>query len=381
MHDLIVIGAGPAGLEMALEAQERGWDVVVLERGRVAENVRRWGFVRLFTPWSMNLAKHQQAQNLDGEATPLGRELAEALQAAASKIGDRLLTDVTVTSIGRRGALKHELIGDPARASLPFLVLAEDADGSERRFESRAVVDASGTYGNHRWLGQGGLPALGERKATRITYTPQPLDEVSPGRLAIVGAGYSACTMLEQLHERGGAGCRVTWVTAESAPPVTIDDEDPLPYRKQLGQLANALSVEPPSWLTPHHGVSVEATQQAEEIVTLRLSNGTEIEADRVLAMVGYKPDAELYAELQVHQCYATQGPMKLAASLLSQSGGDCLTLETGGPETLQNPEPGFFIIGAKSYGRNSQFLLQRIDEQVRDVSGLLAEHFARLTV
>ena len=26
------------------------------------------------------------------------------------------------------------------------------------------IVDATGTYGNHNWLGDGGLPALGERK-------------------------------------------------------------------------------------------------------------------------------------------------------------------------------------------------------------------------
>ena len=32
------------------------------------------------------------------------------------------------------------------------------------------------------------------------------------------------------------------------------------------------------------------------------------------------------------------------------------------------NPEPGFFILGAKSYGRNSQFLLSIGWQQVDDV-------------
>ena len=49
---------------------------------------------------------------------------------------------------------------------------------------------------------------------------------------------------------------------------------------------------------------------------------------ETVITNVGYRPDTSLYQELQVHQCYATEGPMKLAAALLSSSGAnsvDCL--------------------------------------------------------
>ncbi|MDX6631742.1 MAG: hypothetical protein QOH00_3988, partial [Gaiellales bacterium] len=35
--------------------------------------------------------------------------------------------------------------------------------------------------------------------------------------------------------------------------------------------------------------------------------------------------------------------------------------------------EPGFFILGAKSYGRNSQFLMRIGWAQIDDVMGLLA--------
>src|SRR5207237_2873745 len=95
--------------------------------------------------------------------------------------------------------------------------------------------------------------------------------------------------------------------------------------------------------------------------VTLRyMDTDLALAVDEVVALVGYSPDASIYEQLQVHQCYATAGPMKLAAALLGQSGGDCLT--TGDvltPETLRNPEPNFFILGAKSYGTNSNFLMQ----------------------
>ncbi len=72
------------------------------------------------------------------------------------------------------------------------------------------------------------------------------------------------------------------------------------------------------------------------------------------------------------HECYATSGPMKLAATLLGETGADCLAQTSHGPDVLRDPEPGFFILGAKSYGRNSQFLLRIGWQQVDDVFGAL---------
>jgi hypothetical protein len=42
------------------------------------------------------------------------------------------------------------------------------------------------------------------------------------------------------------------------------------------------------------------------------------------------------------------------------------------GANTLRNPEPNFFILGAKSYGRHSHFLLRTGFEQVREVFTLI---------
>ena len=112
-------------------------------------------------------------------------------------------------------------------------------------------------------------------------------------------------------------------------------------------------------------------------VVTLRNGAPEEVEVDRILALNGGVGDHALYRQLQVHECYATSGPMNLAAALLGEAGGDCLAVASHGPETLRNPEPGFFILGAKSYGRNSQFLLQAGWQQVDDVFGSLIEQGA----
>jgi hypothetical protein len=63
---------------------------------------------------------------------------------------------------------------------------------------------------------------------------------------------------------------------------------------------------------------------------------------------------------------------MDLAAALLKHAGADCLTVPAQGAATLRNPEPNFFILGAKSYGRSSNFLLRNGFEQVREVFTLI---------
>merc|ERR1719277_615282 len=103
------------------------------------------------------------------------------------------------------------------------------------------------------------------------------------------------------------------------------------------------------------------------------------LEVDTLYSLTGFHPDTGLWSELQVHMCYASDGPMKLAATLLAAkvaaegdpaAAGDCLKQAAPGPQTLENPEPDFYVLGMKSYGRNSSFLMRVGYEQV----GLLSE-------
>ena len=107
--------------------------------------------------------------------------------------------------------------------------------------------------------------------------------------------------------------------------------------------------------------------------MTLRNGSTSEVVVDRVLSLTGAVGDASLYRQLQVHECYATGAPINLSAALLGAAGGDCLQQESHGVDVLRNPEPNFFILGAKSYGRVSQFLLRVGWEQVDEVFGALA--------
>jgi len=127
--------------------------------------------------------------------------------------------------------------------------------------------------------------------------------------------------------------------------------------------------------------VTVEAlrtrghTNGVEATVRVKGCDSTDtLAVDRVVACVGYRPDTQLYSELHVHTCWATDGPIKLAASLLAAGGGggDCLAQAAPGPELLRTEEPGFYVLGMKSYGRSSAFILRVGLEQLAAVETLL---------
>src|SRR5207245_2721837 len=67
------------------------------------------------------------------------------------------------------------------------------------------------------------------------------------------------------------------------------------------------------------------------------------LDVEKIIANVGYTPDRALYRELQIHECYASFGPMKLAALLAGAKGQDCLKQVCHGPESLRNPEPNCY--------------------------------------
>ena len=119
-------------------------------------------------------------------------------------------------------------------------------------------------------------------------------------------------------------------------------------------------------------GVGVEALRAVGDDVGVALSDGTEVAVDDVVALTGSVGDVGLYAQLQVHECYATAAPMALSAALLAAAGdgpADCLAQPAQGVDVLRSPEPDFFVLGAKSYGRNNAFLLRVGYAQVDEVA------------
>ena len=388
---LAIIGAGPIGLEAAARAALAGIDALILEKGSIGHHVRLWGHVKLFSPFHLNHSVwgarllSEAFPNLDLPSEQAYLTGSEYLQqyleplVRLPQLRDRVLEGVEVISIGRDMIGKKDLIGDPDRARYPFRILTR-SQGREQIFKAGAVIDASGVYSHPQPIGSGNVPAVGETEAARKApsrFHSRVVDMLGADRerfagkkVLLVGGGHSAATALEGFAElvRSAPGTRVHWVNRghQTVPYVRVPD-DPLRHRDDLSRLANRLAQTPPSWLRYHGGSSVE------EIQTWPGHNGNtcfvvtvdspgkvqELGVDEIVANVGFRPDNSLYQQLQVHKCYATAGPIKLAATLLGGS-GDCLKQELPDIETLQNPEPNFFIAGNKSYGTNPTFLISQ---------------------
>jgi NADPH-dependent 2,4-dienoyl-CoA reductase/sulfur reductase-like enzyme len=374
---IAIIGAGPIGLEAALAASSRGLDFTIYEAAEsVGGYVRSWGHVRTFTPWEMNVSDRARAVLGDaapgGSELPTGHELADGLlEPLAARLDGRIRLGTRVLAVGREGLLKHEAIGSEERAARPFRLLLASPGGPESIERADVVIDCSGTYGNPNLLGDGGIPAPGERALENriVRYLPS-FDESFWGgaRVLLTGSGHSAQTAARSLAQMPDT--EVVWAVRSPAPDWGAVDDDPLPERASLNAAAAAIAGGESPRIEMMPGTVTESLAERDGRVAVTLRNGgvEEVVVDRVLALNGGVGDASIYRQLQVHECYATCGPMKLAAALMASSGGDCLEQTSHGPETLANPEPGFFILGAKSYGRNSQFLLSIGWQQVDDV-------------
>jgi thioredoxin reductase len=350
---LAIIGAGPVGLEAALYARTLGYPVRVYDRGDVASAVAAWSFVRLFTPWRMNvspLAWRELHPKVGRDEPPTGQELREQFLLPLAEhqlLRGSILTHHAIVAVGREEAIGPVAGSDPA-----FRLLVRDQrTGIERVDRADVLVDCSGTFGHHRWAGTGGIPAPGELAAQfRIRYTLPDVSGKERHRFAgkhtlVVGSGYSAATTLQALAELADADLRtkVTWAIRRPGYALQLVASDPLPARRQLVRAMLDLTESPPHWLqflgtAFLESVIADASDRTFS-VTLRSESagrGTNLAltVDNVVCLVGYSPDNSLFEHF---------------------------------PNWPGQAPKDSFILGAKSYGTKSNFLLTDGHHQIRD--------------
>ncbi len=183
----------------------------------------------------------------------------------------------------------------------------------------------------------------------------------------VIGSGYSAATSILMLR---GVNKQITWITRGNRDaPISSVPGDSLPERRTLTEQTNRLATNPDSnvrWMPAAHIESIARDHTGYRLnMTLHNGEPASLSCDRIVANPGFRPDTRPFEELQIHRCYATEGPFKLAAHLSGETSGDCLSQTAAGAELLRNPEPNFYILGAASYGRDSRFLLKNGLEQV----------------
>lgn len=379
---VVVIGAGPQGLAAAAHLVERDVDVVVVERGDgPAAAVSEWGHVRLFSAWpeltdaAARRLLHPTGWTAPISGHPTGAEwLSAYLVPLAAALGGRVRYATTVTGVSRQG---RDKVVDGGRKGQPFVVHMVDRDGVQSRLFARSVIDASGTWGSPNPAGADGFPALGESSASNsISYRiPDDVSVLTGSHIVVVGAGHSATHAVLRLSElrRRSPGTRVTWMLRRGSAANVLGGGagDELPERAALGSRARkAIDAGLVDVVT---GFRVAEFRRDGGTLTVVADDGREVSGvAQVFALTGFHPDTEMLRELRIDLDPALDAVAGIAAEI-DPNIHSCGSVGATGARELAHPERGFFIVGAKSYGRAPTFLAMTGHEQVRSVVAHLA--------
>lgn len=391
-----VIGAGPVGLAAAARLIARGLQPLVLEAGEeVGANLLDYAHVRLFSPWRYNvdaaMADMLQASGWQApppDALPLAGDVVDQVLkpfAALPQIAAALQLDTRVVSVSREGFDKVKTQG---REQAPFVIRAVH-QGRPVSYRAHAVIDASGTWRSPNPLGADGLQAVGESGlADAICYgIPDVLgrhrSRYAGRRTLVVGAGHSAANTLLALAELAQQAPDTRLVWAVRSPTLTRvfggGDNDALPARGQLGSSLKTLRDR--GGLQFISGLRISELVRDAAGITV---HGVDAEGqrltvsgiDQIVCATGQRPDLGLTSELRLKldpwlESTAALGP------LIDPNVHSCGTVRPHGHRELAHPEPGFYTLGVKSYGRAPTFLMATGFEQARSVVAAIAGDIA----
>ena len=388
-----VLGAGPVGLAAVAELIERGLPFVALEAGdRVGANLLDYGHVRLFSPWQYNIdAAMARRLQPTGWTAPPPAELPRAAEivervlqpfAALPEVARSLQLGARVTAISREGFDKVKTSGRDRAA----FVVRYVQDGQERELRARAVIDATGTWGTPNPIGANGLPALGEAAAAaQIFYGIPDIAGSQRARYAgkrtlVVGAGHSAAHALLDLADLATQvpGTRLAWAVRSTALKRVFGggSADALPARGALGSSLKRLRDS--GGMAFFGGLHItEIRRVATGQLTVRgleaQRQPVEISGiDEIICATGQRPDPGLGSELRLKLDPWLESTEALGP-LIDPNLHSCGTVRPHGHRELAHPEPGFYTVGVKSYGRAPTFLMATGFEQARSVVAALA--------
>jgi putative flavoprotein involved in K+ transport len=189
--DVVVVGAGQAGLGVSYFLQRAGRRHTVLERGRIGESwlSQRWDTFQLNTPNFMNALPGLPYEGPEPGGFARVGELVDYFQRYVDRFQLPVRTGVAVDSVMR------------SEADQMFVVKVRKGGKDEESLVSRAVVIASGVQRIPKF------PAARSRFPAGITQLHtsdyRNAHALPPGAVVIVGSGQSGCQIAEELLSAG----------------------------------------------------------------------------------------------------------------------------------------------------------------------------------
>jgi thioredoxin reductase (NADPH) len=305
IHDLLIVGAGPAGLATAIAAKQRQLDYQVLEKGILVNSIHHFPRHMVFftTPDLLEIGGLPFVSPYD---KPTRLEVLRYYR----RVVDTFELDIAYGETVLEVIPEAERVGDPV-----FVIETRSTRAVRRVRHARAVVLAIGYYDHPNLINVPGedLPHVSHYYEEAHPYYLQ--------RVAIVGGGNSAAETALELYR---AGAKVTLIHRhpELKPTIKYWVRPDIENRIKEGSVAARFST---------RVVEIRPT----EIVLEGPSGREELPADSVLLLTGYHADSDLLVRAGV-QC-------------------DVVSLKPlFDPSTFETNVPGLFLAGGVVSGRDT---------------------------
>ena len=384
-YPVAILGAGPVGLAAAAHLAIARVPFIILEKGaNVAENIKSWQHVRLFSPWQYNVDKVAKKLLLKSgwampqeDVLPTGQELREAyLQPLANlpEIKPFISFNTTVVGISKKN---HDKMKSARRTDAPFVLYTEQ-NSETKRILASAVIDATGTWATPNPVHADNVWTSAEQKLIEKIFYGIPnvdsLKERYTGKhIAVIGGGHSAINTILELEKL--ADVEITWILRKKRVEDAYggEEKDALAARGELGSRIHALvDGGRVKIFTPFY---IEELAQTSEGIIIKGegANGEQQlpAIDEIIANTGSRPDFSFLKEIRLSIDSAVES-IEALAPLIDPNEHSCGTVRPHGELELRHPETGFYIVGMKSYGRAPTFLMATGYEQVRSVVAFL---------
>ncbi len=303
-NDLVIVGAGPAGLAAAIAAQQAGLDYEVVEKGVLVNSIFHFPPAMVFftTPELLEIGGLPFVSPYEkptrGEALRYYRRVAESFRL-------RLCLGEQVRAIRP----------EPGGASPAFRLDTQGEHGARLRL-TRAVLVATGYYDQPNRLQVPGedLP--------HVMHYYGDAHALYRRRVVVVGGKNSAAIAALEAHRAGATSVTLVHRRERLSDSVKYWIKPDIENRIQEGAIAARFSTRVLE-IRPDHLI-VEGPAGREPLP-----------ADGVLLLTGYRPDVELLRGAGVRIDPATLKPEH-------------------DPQTLETNVPGLFVAGSASAGHET---------------------------
>ena len=303
IHDLIIIGAGPAGLAAAIAAKKHGLDCHVFEKGVLVNSLFHFPSQMVFftTPELLEIGGLPFPSLRD---KPSRDETLRYYRKVVDAYELKIDMGQTVTSISRA-----QNGGDSV-----FTVDTRDGEGAAQEWRSRMVIVANGCYDHPNRLG---IP--GEDLPHVSHYYTEP-HEFYRKNVVIVGGKNSAAEAALDLY-RTGAQVTLVHRQAELGASIKYWVRPDIENRIKEGSIAARFET---------NVIEIRPT----DVVVERQGTRDVIPADGVFLLTGYLADLDFLRQSGIEVDPATNIP-------------------THNPDTFETNVPGLFLAGSVVAGAN----------------------------